>query len=147
MAGVTVAIDGYADVIRALDRLSAPRMKELAGFLGEEILVIASDAFEHERDPVTGRSWKPSQRAIDTGGKTLTKSADLRRSLDYIAYSDGSMIAGSPSIYARIHNEGGQAGPSRSVTLPQRRFLGWPADLPRRLLQDKAVQDLLGVSA
>lgn len=147
MAGITVKIDGYADVIRALNRLAAPRMKDLAGFLGEEVLALSAEAFEETQDPVTGRAWKPSRRASHAGGKTLTESADLRRSLEYIAYPDGSMIAGSPSVYARIHNDGGQAGPGRSITLPQRRYLGWPADLPRRLLEDRTVQNLLGVGA
>ena len=147
MAGIVVSIDGYDLVMRVLGKMSSPRMKDLAEFLGEEVMTLAADAFQSESDPVTGKRWDPSQRSRRTGGKTLTKSADLQRSLDYVAYPDGSVLAGSPSIYARIHQLGGDAGRNKSVRLPQRRYLGWPPDYPRRLSEDGTVRDLLGVAA
>jgi phage virion morphogenesis protein len=94
--------------------------------------------FEAESGPDSVR-WKPSQRAIEDGGLTLTDSGQLRQSIT--AASDAtSAIAGTNLIYARIHQEGGviaarpgsalrtPAGPRRSVTMPARPFLGFGED-------------------
>jgi phage virion morphogenesis protein len=91
--------------------------------------------FEAESGP-DGVRWKPSQRAIEDGGLTLTDSGQLRQSI--VAANDAtSAIAGTNLVYAAIHQFGGRiaarpgsalrtpVGPRRSVTMPARPFLGF----------------------
>ena len=94
--------------------------------------------FETETGP-TGAKWQPSQRALEEGGLTLTKSGELKLSMT--ADSDAtSAITGTNKIYAAIHQFGGTIrprtsralrtpfGPRASVTMPAREFLGFSPD-------------------
>lgn len=99
--------------------------------------------FDDQAGP-DGAKWKPSKRAIDEGGITLTDRGHLKGSIT--ASSDAtSAIAGTNLIYAAIHQFGGRItpkagkkalntpfGPRRSVTMPVRAFLGFaPEDVTR----------------
>lgn len=81
--------------------------EDLTEFNGALGLILESntiDRFDRETDPA-GKKWKPSQRAIDEGGKTLTDSARLKSSITYEA--DGRSIrVGTNVAYARVHQEG-----------------------------------------
>jgi phage virion morphogenesis protein len=147
MAGAALEVTwyGYEQVLAALKR--RPDLQAMAEEAGEEMVTVVEDAFAKERDPVTGRKWKPSGRVIkDKGNLTLTESAALRRSFDYNAFPDGSALVGSNKVYARIHNQGGEAGPkTRRVKIPQRRMLGTPPDFVERLLENPVVKKVLGI--
>ena len=85
--------------------------------------------------------WRPSQRAIEDGGLTLTDTGHLRQSIT--AASDAtSAIIGTNLVYAAIHQNGGTIrakgaaaggkkalktpfGPRGSVTMPARPFVGF----------------------
>lgn len=105
----------------------------------------AVERFEDERGP-DGQRWKPSQRALEEGGLTLTDRGHLRQSIT--AASDAnSALAGTNLVYAAIHQFGGAIrakggaaggkralrtpfGPRGSVTMPARPFLGFgPVDV------------------
>ena len=105
----------------------------------------AVERFKDERGP-DGQRWKPSQRAIEEGGLTLTDRGHLRQSIT--AASDAtSALAGTNLVYAAIHQFGGTIrakgnaaggkralktpfGPRGSVTMPARPFLGFsPVDV------------------
>jgi phage virion morphogenesis protein len=138
-------------IIGVLQRASAPKMQKLAQFAGEELQSISKIAFEQEKDPATGKKWKdikPRKKQARSPGSThpiLTDYGQLRRSLVYDAFPDGSVLFGSPMVYSRVHQEGGRAGRNHSTKIEQRPFLGVPKDFDRKILSDPAILKLLGV--
>ncbi len=110
-----------------LEVLLHPSLRGLPGYreqflprLGERLLRVAQSHFEQEQDP-WGKPWKPSQRVLAQGGKTLYLSGALFHSLFWQESSSGLRL-GSDLDYGLIHNQGGPFGKSE---LPQRAFLGW----------------------
>lgn len=66
--------------------------------------------------------WLPSQRAIRTGGQTLSLTGRLRRSFSVKA--TGSQVSvGTNVVYAVIHQMGGRAGRGGRVTIPARPYM------------------------
>lgn len=112
------------------------------------------DRFDQERGP-DGRRWKPSLRARQTGGKTLTDSSQLRSSITSQAGPD-SVEVGTNKIYGGIHQFGGTIRPKngeyltfalpgglgvrwvKSVTMPARPFLGISSEDESELLAQVA---------
>ncbi len=90
--------------------------------IGEIVRESVIRNFEEERAP-DGKRWKPSLRAILTGGKTLTDRAILRNSLN-VRPSRDRVAVGTNVIYAAIHQLGGKAGRGHKVNIPARPFLG-----------------------
>ena len=160
MSGVviTTEIDGFQEAYFILEKLANSGIKfKLADFAGFELKNLSHDAFNDERDPVSGAKWKQSSAAA--GRQTLYKRGDLFRSVQHEAFPDGSLLVGSNKVYARIHQNGGtieakhkpylifkvggQFVKVKKVTMPQRRFLGHPADWPAKLLAMPEVGQLL----
>jgi phage virion morphogenesis protein len=112
-----------------------PVMAAIANYMRSATLA----RFESEAGP-DGKRWQPSQRAIEEGGLTLTKTGELKLSIT--ADSDATRaITGTNKIYAAIHQFGGTIrpraggralktpfGPRASVTMPARPFLGFSAE-------------------
>jgi phage virion morphogenesis protein len=155
MAGVGIFKALYDDaefkeIIDALEKASNPKKTQLAWFIGEELLDISLTAFENEKDPVEGKNWEPIQPRGDSAkepGSVTTILRDhgiLHASLTHNDSEEGTVF-GSHMEYARIHQEGGQAGRSKKVTIPKRPYMGVPKDFDRRILSDPAVLDLLGL--
>ena len=107
--------------------------------VGEALVSGTLKRFDAEKDP-EGQPWEPSGRAQEDGGKTLTDSGRLRRSIEFAATSDKVMV-GSNLKYARIHQKGGTITPKKAkklvfkgrggkkvavdqVTIPARPYLG-----------------------
>lgn len=100
------------NVLAALDRgIRAgsdftPAMMEIATHLETSTRL----RFETETDP-DGKKWRPSRRAIEEGGQTLTLTGDLRSSIgsdygrDFAAA--GPERSFGAAIYAAIHQFGG----------------------------------------
>ncbi len=126
MAGTSGASLNWGGLDRAIER-AARRLadrKRLMATVGEALVSGATQRFVDEEDP-QGKKWTPSQRAEREGGKTLTDTARLLRSLDYAATSDNVMVgAGSNVKYASIHHFGGQAGRGQKTTIPARPYIG-----------------------
>lgn len=126
MAGTSGASLNWGGLDRAIER-AARRLadrKRLMATVGEALVSGATQRFVDEEDP-QGKKWTPSQRAEREGGKTLTDTARLLRSLDYAATSDKVMVgAGSNVKYASIHHFGGQAGRGQKTTIPARPYIG-----------------------
>lgn len=145
-AAISVRIDGPASIERALRGIAArvADLRPLMEAIGQTLESSAVQRFETETAP-DGSRWKPSQRARESGGKTLTDSARLKQSLTYVASADQVEI-GSNVIYAGVHNDGAvirakNGGRLRfrlpgglgfrsveQVILPKRTFLGVSAD-------------------
>lgn len=111
--------------------------------VGEALVSGTLARFDAEEDP-EGNKWEPSRRAQEEGGKTLSDTAILRRSIEYATTGDKVMV-GSNQPYALIHQKGGTIKPKKAkklvfkgsggkkvfakeVTIPARPYLGVSAD-------------------
>ena len=137
----------FQAILDALSKAAMPDLKSIAGFAGGELDYISKKAFEHEKDPVTGKKWKPLKvpRPDGSTNPILVDGGQLKRSLIWESFPDGSVIFGSNMVYARIHQEGGQAGRGLKTLIPARPYMGVPKDFDRRILSDPAVLKLLGL--
>lgn len=123
-AGVSLNWGGFDKVIGAAKSKAANTKKALMANVGEALVSSTIMRFDAEQGP-DGQKWKPSKRAAAEGGKTLTDTARLRKSIDYAA-TPAKVMVGSNVVYARIHQLGGKAG--KGVTLPARPYLGVSKD-------------------
>jgi phage virion morphogenesis protein len=140
----------FQEILDALSKASDLQLEKLAWFMGEELRDISETAFEKETDPVTGKKWEPIQPrgsgAKEPGSVTtiLRDHGILHDSLTHNDSPEGTVF-GSHMEYARIHQLGGQAGRNKSAAIPARPYMGVPKDFDRRVLNDPAVLDLLGL--
>lgn len=108
MAGDAFRVDmaHAAGVEASLARLAARfgDMTDLMDIIGMEVESDVHENFEGEHSPV-GVPWPPSNRARETGGKTLTDRAHLRNSITHRATAS-SVEVGTNIIYAARHNQG-----------------------------------------
>jgi len=158
MAGVGIVKAEYNEsefqaIIDALAKASMPDLKAIADFAGGELATITEKAFEQEKDPVTEKNWEALKRPRPDGSTDLIlhpngkEHGQLKRSLIWESFPDGSVIFGSNMEYARIHQLGGQAGKNKSANIPARPYLGLTKDFDRRILNDPAILKLLGLEA
>jgi phage virion morphogenesis protein len=154
MAGAGIVYAAYNNaefqaIIDALGKASSPKLLEIAEFAGAELGRISEKAFENEKDPVTGKNWKELKYPRPDGSTNpiLNYGGQLKRSMTWQAFPDGSVIFGSNMEYARIHQLGGQAGRGKKTTIPARPYMGVTKDFDRRVLNDPAVLKLLGLEA
>lgn len=133
----------------ALGRDAAPVMRGLAGIMRSA----AEDAFDLERDPVTGAQWAPLNEAYKKQryaegytGKMLNRTGRLRQSLS-VRYGSDYALVGVSAPYAAAHQFGARtrahiirARFRRSLRFPGRdgapvfrRFVRHPgSDIPAR---------------
>jgi len=127
MAGATFSmdIDSLAKTIGQMIRNvgnPGPMLEEI----GEALVSSTKQRFNRETGP-DGKEWEPSQRAAETGDKTLTDYATLKNSINYEATK--TMVAvGSNVVYAHAHQAGSDVGRGLAVKLPERPFLGFDDD-------------------
>jgi phage virion morphogenesis protein len=150
-AGIEVKYDEsrFQEILDALSKAAMPDLKAVADFAGAELGYISKKAFEKEKDPVAGEGWEPLKHPRPDGSTNpiLVAGGQLKRSLTWEAFPDGSVIFGSNMVYARIHQEGGQTGKGQKSLIPARPYMGIPQDFDRRILNDPAVLELLGLEA
>ena len=94
----------------------APLMRDIAVLIESQ----SRKTFETERD-TTGKLWKPSQRKIKKGGKTLTDSGHLGDSITS-SFGNSFFRTGSKRKYAAVHQLGGlfkQNVPAYARTMTQ----------------------------
>lgn len=150
MGSATVKIEGFGEIERYFQRMTAFQKSDYAEFVGGEAYALSTKAFEDEKDPVTGSAWpelSPVTLAKKHGGKKLSEKEQLKNSRGWEAFPDGSVLLGSNKVYSRIHQEGGRAGRGLKVEIPQRRFLGTDPQFFTRVFEDGAVRNLLGFEA
>jgi phage virion morphogenesis protein len=137
----------FQAIIDALSKAAMPDLEEIANFAGGELAYISQKAFENEEDPVTGKRWEPLKRPRPDGSRNpiLDDGGQLIDSLNWQASTDGSVVFGSNMVYARIHQKGGKAGRGRRTLIKARPYMGVPSDFDRRILNDPAVLELLGL--
>ena len=105
-------LDGLSRLM-ALGRDTTPVMRGLANILRAS----AQDAFDLERDPVTGAAWPPLSEAYKKQryasrhtGKMLDRTGDMRRSLS-VRYGPDFALAGVNAPYAAAHQFGARTAP------------------------------------
>ena len=149
MAGAGILKAEYGNefqaIIEALSKASEPDLIDIANFAGEELAYISEKAFEKEEDPASGKGWEKLERPNKSGKKLQGKPAHLKRTLVWEASPDGSVVFGSNMIYARIHQLGGNAGRGLKSEIPARPYMGVPKDFDRRILNDPAILEKLGL--
>lgn len=142
MAGAVVSLEleGGDEAFDALEaviaRLDNP--KPLYDAIGSALVQSTDQRFQNEEDP-DGNPWPKSVRAQNDGGKTLTDTGELVRSITYEATSSGVAIgtnlikAGPHQFGATIKAKdggvlafsiGGVSIFATSVKIPARPFLG-----------------------
>lgn len=102
---VEVRDRGVLDALRqTLAVLGPAGTRERLDEIGQWAVSEIHREFRATQDP-RGNTWKPSKRAREQGGKTLTDHGHLRDSNTY--YVAGTTLhVGNASVYAAIHNEG-----------------------------------------
>ncbi|WP_066568058.1 phage virion morphogenesis protein [Snodgrassella sp. CFCC 13594] len=117
MAYIEIKISNENEVLAQIERLIdgvtnlSPLMRNISGTMYSAVM----QNFDAGGRP----AWLGLKYRV---GKPLTDTGRLRGSIS--EYSDnGSAVVGTNSIYAAIHNFGGQAGRGRSVTIPARPFM------------------------
>jgi len=117
---IGVKLDRYAARVTDL----TPLMDDI----GAMLVASTQDRFEKGVDP-EGKTWKVSGRVAKAQGnaQTLVDSGLLLSSVHHEPHPD-SVEVGTNMIYAAIHQNGGQAGRGRAVTIPARPFLGLSTD-------------------
>lgn len=119
VASMQVRADGLSRVEQRLGTLAHQMgdLSELMDRFGLYLEASTIDRFDDETAP-DGTPWKPSIRARETGGKTLTDKGLLRGSITYVAGPD-QVEWGSNLIYAAVHQHGATIEP---VNAPHLRF-------------------------
>lgn len=113
--------------------------RELSEALGMAMVNQTLKRFEDGVDP-KGHAWPKSARAKKSGGQTLVDGTHLRDSITYEA-SAHQVVWGTNRAYGAIHQFGGKIEAKnapylvfetpggivmkKSVTIPQREYLGW----------------------
>jgi phage virion morphogenesis protein len=152
-AGIEVQYDeaAFQEIMDALSKASMPDLRKIADFAGAELDYISKKAFEKEKDPVTNEPWQELKHPRKDGSthpilvRLGQEGGQLKRSMTWEAFPDGSVIFGSNMVYARIHQQGGEAGRGHASLIPARPYMGVPQDFDRRILNDPAVLKLLGM--
>ncbi|MXY18020.1 MAG: phage virion morphogenesis protein [Acidobacteria bacterium] len=109
MAAITVDVDTgplQAALRRAVDALEGDRARDMFDDIGGKLVESTLERFEREHGP-DGQAWKPSQRALEEGGQTLTDKGYLRNSITHVARRDGVDV-GTNVPYGAIHQFGGE---------------------------------------
>ncbi len=108
MAGASFKMDtsGFETMIgKAISHLK--ESEELMAGIGETFVSSTKERFEQGVDP-DGETWTPSQRVEKSGGQTLVKETDLKKSINYEASPSTVAVGTSNKVYGAIHQFGGE---------------------------------------
>jgi len=98
----------------AMSRLSD--LQQLSDALGEQLVSSTIERFENETGP-DGEKWKPSRRAEDEGGQTLSDTGLLKNSINYEASPSAVVVGTTDSVKGAIHQFGGTIKPKQANAL------------------------------
>ena len=81
MSSIRTELSGDTDeLLRRLNYLSSLDIRGVLNSMAEGLRTSTVERFTEEKTP-EGDSWKPSIRAREEGGKTLTRTAQLKNSI------------------------------------------------------------------
>lgn len=121
MSSISIRVDGDASKLLArMKGLSNIDKKSLNEALAEGSRESTLERFKRSRDP-SGKRWKISIRAAQSGGKTLIDTAQLRNSIKSAADETGFAV-GTNVIHAATHQLGDPKRTIRAKTARGLRF-------------------------
>lgn len=118
MSSVRAELSGETDeLLQRLNRLSHLETRGVLNSIAEGLRTSTVERFTEEKSP-EGTSWKTSIRAREEGGKTLTKTTQLKNSIRS-EVSDGGLAVGTNDIRAATH----QFGDERTIRAKNKKYL------------------------
>jgi len=140
MSGVSITIRLSGDARTKLgDMLS--RIEDQSKFFAaasELMLDQTQTRFREQRDP-DGNAWRPLAPATvarrGNASPILEVSRSLRAGIHAAPEPNRAVVQTLALPYAAIHQEGGEAGRGRSVTIPARPYLGFGDADERELIE------------
>lgn len=123
MAGVRVDLD-IQEVVNAASQLEriGDEAYDFFDEIGAQLVDSTQQRFDASAGP-DGDGWRPSQRAMKRGTKTLVDRGELQGELSHNP-TNTELEWGSKKVYAAIHHFGGKAGRGLSANIPARPFIG-----------------------
>lgn len=118
MPSVKAELTGNTDaLLKRLGQLGNLEARGAMNAMAEGLRASTVERFTKQESP-EGEKWKPSIRAREEGGKTLTKTAQLKNSIRAKA-SGGGIAVGTNDIRAATH----QFGDERTVRAKNKPYL------------------------
>ena len=118
MSSVRAELSGETDeLLQRLNRLSHLETRGVLNSIAEGLRTSTVERFTEEKSP-EGTSWKTSIRAREEGGKTLTKTTQLKNSIRS-EVSDSGIAVGTNDIRAATH----QFGDERTIRAKNKKYL------------------------
>lgn len=118
MSSIKAELSGDTDaLLQRLNHLKSLDIQGILGSMAEGLRTSTVERFTEEKTP-EGDSWRPSIRAREEGGKTLTKTAQLKTSIRS-EVSEGGLAVGTNDIRAATH----QFGDKRTIRARNKRYL------------------------
>lgn len=118
MSSISVRLDGEVDELLArLQQMSGIDKAGTMNAIAEGLRTSTMERFSSEESP-EGSKWKPSIRATQKGGKTLTESSGLKNSIKAQADATGAAV-GTNLVYAATQ----QFGAERTIRAKKSRYL------------------------
>lgn len=118
MASIRAELSGGTDaLLRRLNRLGNLETRGILNSIAEELRTSTVERFMEERSP-EGETWKASIRAQEEGGKTLTKTTQLKNSIRS-EVGEGGLAVGTNDIRAATH----QFGDERTIRAKNKKYL------------------------
>lgn len=121
MASISIRVEGEASkLLSRMKALSNLDKKSLNEALAEGLRESTLERFKQSRAP-SGKRWKTSIRAAESGGKTLIDTAQLRNSIKSAADESG-LAVGTNVVHAATHQIGVSNRTIRAKTAKGLRF-------------------------
>mgnify|MGYP001028464933 CR=1 FL=1 len=118
MSSIKVALSGDTDeLLHRLNQMGSLDIQGILRSMAEGLRTSTVERFTEEKAP-DGTPWKPSIRALEENGKTLTKTAQLKTSIRSEVSGHG-LAVGTNDIRAATH----QFGDSRTIRARNKRYL------------------------
>lgn len=118
MSSIKAEMSGDTDeLLKRLKRLSQLEIRGALSSIAEGLRTSTVERFTEEKSP-EGKKWKPSIRAQEEGGKTLTKTSQLKTSIRS-EVSDSGLAVGTNDIRAATH----QFGDERTILAKNKQYL------------------------
>lgn len=118
MSSIKAELSGDTDeLLKRLNRLSQLEIRGALSSIVEGLRTSTVERFTEEKSP-EGKKWKPSIRAQEEGGKTLTKTSQLKTSIRS-EVSDSGLAVGTNDIRAATH----QFGDERTILAKNKQYL------------------------
>jgi len=118
MSSIKAELTGDVDkLIQRLKNLGNLEKRGILNAMAEGLRTSTVERFATESSPEGGK-WKPSIRAREEGGKTLTKTTQLKTSIRATA-SESGFAVGTNDIRAATH----QFGDARTIKAKNKKYL------------------------